>query len=119
MISKKILFERRKKRVRFALKKKKKLDKRVRLSIYRSNTHIYAQIINDSLGQTLVSASSTEKQLISTKNNIDSAVLVGKYIAKRAEKAGVKSVIFDRGGYLFHGRIKSLAESARKNGLNF
>ena len=118
MRSKNNLFDRRKKRVRFAIRKKNKTD-RPRLSVYRSNTHIYAQIIDDSLGCTLASASSNEKNLVIKGNNINTAAIIGKSIAEKAEKIGIKSVIFDRGGYLFHGRIKSLADAARKSGLIF
>ena len=88
-----------------------------RLCVFRSNTNIYAQIIDDSKGVTLVSASSLELKL---KNvNIEAATKVGESIAKKATKAGIKKVVFDRGGYLYHGRVKALADAARANGLEF
>ncbi len=92
---------------------------RPRLSIFRSNKNIYAQLINDTDGITLLSASSKEKDIIEKKdtNKADQAILVGAKIADKAKKAGIASVVFDRGGYLFHGRIKALAESAIKAGL--
>ena len=88
-----------------------------RLCVFRSNANIYAQIIDDSKGVTLVSASSLELKL---KNvNIEAATKVGESIAKKAVKAGIKKVVFDRGGYLYHGKIKALADAARENGLEF
>ena len=88
-----------------------------RLCVFRSNANIYAQIIDDSKGVTLVSASSLELKL---KNvNIEAATKVGESIAKKAVKAGIKKVVFDRGGYLYHGRVKALADAARENGLEF
>jgi large subunit ribosomal protein L18 len=92
---------------------------RPRLAIYRSTNHIYAQIIDDERGQTVVSASSTEKDLRgSTGGNIEAAKRIGRTIAERAQAAGVKQVVFDRGGYLYHGRIKALTDAAREAGLN-
>ena len=92
---------------------------RPRLAIYRSTNHIYAQIIDDERGQTVVSASSTEKELRgSTGGNVDAAKRIGRTIAERAQAAGVKQVVFDRGGYLYHGRIKALTDAAREAGLN-
>ena len=92
---------------------------RPRLAIYRSTNHIYAQIIDDERGQTLASASSTEKDLRgSTGGNIEAAKLIGRTIAERAQAAGVSQVVFDRGGYLYHGRIKALTDAAREAGLN-
>lgn len=92
---------------------------RPRLAIYRSTNHIYAQIIDDERGQTLASASSTEKDLRgSTGGNIEAAKLIGRTIAERAQAAGVSQVVFDRGGYLYHGRIKALTDAARAAGLN-
>jgi len=112
--------ERRRARVRRSLKKV--ANGRPRLSVYRSGKHIYAQIIDDGEGRTLASASSIEKDMrndLSTGGNKDAATVVGKLIAERADKAGVKEVIFDRGSYLFHGRVKALADAAREAGLNF
>jgi len=92
---------------------------RPRLAIYRSTNHIYAQIIDDERGQTVVSASSTEKDLRgSTGGNIEAAKRIGRTIAERAQAAGVQQVVFDRGGYLYHGRIKALTDAAREAGLN-
>ena len=90
-----------------------------RLAVYRSNTNIYAQIINDEEGVTLVSASSLDKDLKIKNNNIEAATKVGEAIAKKAKKAGITKVVFDRGGYLYHGRVKALADAARENGLDF
>jgi large subunit ribosomal protein L18 len=90
---------------------------RPRLSVFRSNKCIYAQIINDVDGKTLVSASSLE--LEGSKNNLESAGAVGKLLAEKASTNGVTSVIFDRNGYLYHGRVKALAEGAREGGLKF
>jgi large subunit ribosomal protein L18 len=95
---------------------------RARLSVFRSSKHIYAQVIDDRKGETLVSASSLEKDMrgsAKTGANIEAAKAVGKLVAERATAAGVKDVVFDRGGYLFHGRIKALADAAREGGLNF
>lgn len=89
-----------------------------RLSVFRSNKEIYAQIIDDVNGVTLVAASSREKE-ITRGTNVETASAVGKLIAERAKAAGVEIVSFDRGGYLYHGRIKSLAEGAREGGLKF
>lgn len=92
---------------------------RPRLAIYRSTNHIYAQIIDDERGQTVVSASTTEKDLRgSTGGNIEAARRIGQAIAERAQSAGIKQVVFDRGGYLYHGRIKALTDAARDAGLN-
>ncbi len=90
-----------------------------RLCVYRSNTNIYAQIINDENGSTLVSASSLDKELKLKNNNIEAATKVGESLAKKAKKAGIKNVCFDRGGYKYHGKVKALAEAARDNGLEF
>ena len=92
-----------------------------RLSIYRSNKEIYAQVINDVIGNTIASASSRDKEIVDAKsdNKIAEAQLVGKLIGDRAKKAGVTSIGFDRSGYLYHGRVKSLADGAREAGLNF
>lgn len=93
---------------------------RPRLSIFRSNKNIYAQLIDDESGVTLASASTLDKELDGAASaNIEAAQKVGELIAKRAVEKGVKSVVFDRGGYLYHGRVKALADSARENGLEF
>ena len=92
---------------------------RPRLAVYRSLNHIYAQVVDDQLGQTIVSASTTEKDLRgSTGGNIEAARRIGKAIAERALEKGISSVVFDRGGYLYHGRIKALTDAAREAGLN-
>jgi large subunit ribosomal protein L18 len=111
-------FERRKARVRYALRTKAR--GRVRLSVFRSGKHIYAQLIDDAKGVTLVSASSLEKDLgLKTGSTIEAAQKVGALVAERAKKANVTSIVFDRGGYIFHGRVKALAEAARQAGLAF
>jgi len=100
-------------------RKVKGSTERPRLAVYRSLNHIYAQIIDDQQGQTLVSASTTEKGLQgSTGGNVEAARRIGKTIAERALAKGISSVVFDRGGYLYHGRIKALTEAARQAGLN-
>jgi large subunit ribosomal protein L18 len=93
-----------------------------RMAVYRSTKHIYAQLIDDVAGVTLVSASSVDKDLkeqLAHGGNIDAAKLVGETIAKKALKAGIKSIVFDRGGFLYHGRIAALADAAREAGLEF
>ena len=95
---------------------------RARLSVFRSSKHIYAQVIDDIKGETLASASSLEKTMREGKKtgaNIDAAKTVGKLLAERAAAKGVKEVVFDRGGYLYHGRVKALADAAREGGLKF
>ena len=95
---------------------------RARLSVFRSSKHIYAQVIDDADGQTVVSASSLEKDMrgsLKTGANIEAAKAVGKRLAERAAAKGVKAVVFDRGGYLYHGRVKALADAAREGGLDF
>jgi large subunit ribosomal protein L18 len=95
---------------------------RTRLSVFRSSKHIHAQLIDDNKGVTLAAASSLEKTMrAGAKNgaNIAAAKAVGKLIAERAKEKGIKNVVFDRGGYLYHGRIKALADAAREGGLNF
>ena len=95
---------------------------RARLSVFRSSKHIYAQVIDDIKGETLASASSLEKTLregMKTGANTDAAKAVGKLLAERAAVKGVKEVVFDRGGYLYHGRVKALADAAREGGLKF
>ena len=92
---------------------------RPRLSVYRSNKGIYAQIIDDTTGKTIVSASSLAKDFSATGNKSDQSKAVGKLVAEKAVAAGINTVVFDRNGYLYHGRVKSLAEGAREGGLNF
>jgi large subunit ribosomal protein L18 len=109
-------------RIRFRIRKRLSgTDIRPRMSIYRSNTQIYVQLINDIEGKTLLSASSKEKEIAEKKeiNRTEQAKLVGKLIAQKALASGFKEVVFDRSGYLYHGRVKSLAEAARENGLKF
>ncbi|WP_217588956.1 50S ribosomal protein L18 [Lentibacillus saliphilus] len=93
---------------------------RPRLNVFRSNKHVYAQLIDDDKGITLVSASTVDKELaIEQGSNVEAAKQVGKAVAERAQEKGYKSVVFDRGGYLYHGRIQALAEAAREAGLEF
>lgn len=92
---------------------------RPRLNVFRSTKHIYAQIIDDVNGVTLASASSLVKDFDGDGGNIDGARKVGQMIAKNAQDKGIETVVFDRGGYLYHGRVKELADSARENGLKF
>jgi large subunit ribosomal protein L18 len=94
---------------------------RPRLSVYRSSKHIYAQVIDDAAGRTLAAASTRDQDLKSLKTGADTSAAseVGKLLAARASKAGIKDVVFDRGPYLFHGRVKALADGAREGGLNF
>jgi large subunit ribosomal protein L18 len=112
--------ERRQGRVRGALRRA--AGERKRLTVFRSSKHIYAQVIDDEEGVTVVSASSIEKasrEALKTGASVDAAKAVGKLIAQRAQEKGVKDVIFDRGAYLYHGRVKALADAAREGGLNF
>ena len=93
-----------------------------RLCVYRSNAHIYAQLIDDNAGKTLISASTTEKALsekVSGKTKSEAAFMVGELIGKKAVKKGIKQVVFDRGGYIYTGRVQQVAEGARKAGLEF
>ena len=95
---------------------------RPRLAVFRSNNHMYAQVIDDVAGKTLVSASTLEKDIKSALNvtdNVDAAAYVGDVVAKRAMEKGIKTVVFDRGGYIYHGKVAALAEAARKAGLEF
>ena len=95
---------------------------RPRLAVFRSNNHMYAQIIDDTVGNTLVSASTLEKEIkaeLEKTNDVDAAAYVGKIVAKRAMDKGITEVVFDRGGFLYHGKIKALAEAAREAGLVF
>jgi large subunit ribosomal protein L18 len=114
------LFERRKRRTRFKLARVS--TERPRLSVFRSKQHIYVQIIDDEKRCTLVAASTVDKDLkgkLKATSNVAAAEEVGKLVAKRAVKAGIKEVVFDRGGYLYHGRVKALASAARDGGLSF
>ena len=112
------LFERRRRRVRTALKSR--AGGKPRLSVHRTGKHIYAQVIDDAAGKTLASASTLDKDVKgNTGATKDSAAAVGKAIAERAKQAGVSTVVFDRGGFLFHGRVKALADAAREGGLEF
>lgn len=110
---------RRQRRNRYKLKSVAGAGK-VRLSVFRSNKHIYAQVIDDEKRHTIAFASTVEKDFKEAKTGTkEAATLIGKTVAQRAVKAGVKDVYFDRGGYLYHGRVKALADSARENGLVF
>jgi large subunit ribosomal protein L18 len=116
----KILFERRKARVRSAVKAA--ANGKLRLSVFRSGKHIYAQIIDDVKGLTVASASTLDKEVrtqIKKSSTVEAAGFIGKLIAERASKSGIAEVVFDRGGYIYHGRIKALAEAAREAGLKF
>ena len=108
------LFDRRKRRVRTALRAR--AGGRPRLSVHRSGRHIYAQIIDDTKGHTVAAASTLGAK---GGSNVDAAASVGKILAEAAMKAGVTTVVFDRGGFLFHGRVKALADAAREGGLEF
>jgi len=116
----KLLFARRVKRVRHRIAQAAK--GKPRLSVFRSSQHIYAQVIDDAQGRTLAAASSLDKGLkarLKTGADKAAAAEVGKLLAERAKAAGITSVVFDRGGYLFHGRVKALADAAREGGLAF
>ncbi len=111
---------RRRERLRYQLRQKS--SGRPRLSVFRSGKHIYAQVIDDAQGRTLAAASSLEKDMraeMKTGADRDAAAKVGKLVAERAVAAGVTNVVFDRGSYLYHGRVKALAEAAREGGLAF
>jgi large subunit ribosomal protein L18 len=111
------LFERRRERTRYRIGQG---TDRPRLSVFRSGKHIYAQVIDDRAGATLAAASSNEKEGKAAKTwNLDAAKSVGQRIAERAIARGVKQVVFDRGGYIYHGRVKALADAAREGGLEF
>ena len=112
--------DRRRTRIRRAIRKA--ANGRPRLSVFRSSMQIYAQVIDDERGITIAAASSLEKDMrgkLKTGANVDAAKEVGRMIAERAGAAGVKQVVFDRGGYLYHGRVKALADAAREGGLDF
>ncbi len=120
MATAKDLLARRKRRNRAQIAHK--ANGRPRLSVFRSGKHIYAQIIDDAAGRTLAAASTLEEAVkgsVKTGANVGAATAVGKLVAERAVAAGIKNVVFDRGGYLYHGRIKALAEAAREAGLSF
>src|SRR5688500_11600440 len=119
MANQRKLFERRAKRVRYHISQVS--GGRPRLSVYRSGKHIYAQLIDDAASRTIAQASSGEAAKAGEKKtyNVAAASAVGKLIATRAIEKGVKKVVFDRGGYLYHGRVKALAEAAREGGLEF
>lgn len=119
MLAKESGFEKRRRRTRFGIKSN---SDRVRLSVSRSGKHIYAQIIDDTKGITIASASTVDKELkkaVKKPGNVEAAKAVGALIAKRAVAAKVKEVVFDRGGVIYHGRIKALADAAREGGLLF
>ena len=120
MNTKKALFEKRKLRNRLSIKKN--IGSKLRLSVFRSNKHIYCQIIDDIKQVTLCSSSTLDpevKKQLKSSSTVDAAEKVGKNIALKAKENGFQTVVFDRGGYLYHGRVKSLAEGARSNGLKF
>ena len=100
-------------------KKESGTSERLRLTVFRSNKEIYAQLIDDVKGVTLASASTVEKTFERKGTKIEQAIVIGKNIAERAKSIGIEAVVFDRNGYLYHGRVKSLADSARENGLKF
>ena len=114
------LFQKRKARIRTALKNA--ANGKLRLSVFRSGKHIYAQIIDDVKGSTVVSASTLDKEVrenIKKSSTVEAASFIGKVVAERAAKSGVSEVVFDGGGYIYHGRVKALADAARDAGLKF
>ena len=114
------LFERRRQRVRTSLRKR--AGDRPRLSVHRSGRHIYAQVIDDTQGHTLAAASSLDpglKSELKYGGNVEAAKAVGRLVAERAKEKGIESVVFDRGGFAYHGRVAGLAEGAREGGLQF
>ena len=120
MLNNKELFERRKRRTRHRLRKAERI--KPRLSVFRSSKHIYAQIIDDLEGKTAAAASTIDKDLresLKTGADREAAAQVGKLVAERAKSAGVEIVVFDRGAYLYHGRVKALGDAAREAGLKF
>ena len=120
MFTSKELFERRRQRTRSKLRRA--CQGQLRLSVHRSSKHIYAQVIDDTAGITLAAASTLDADFKSASNktaNIAAASVVGKLVAARAKAKGIDAVVFDRGGYIFHGRVKALAEAAREAGLKF
>jgi large subunit ribosomal protein L18 len=120
MATAKKLFQRRQRRTRSAIARN--AVGRLRLSVFRSSKHIYAQVIDDAAGRTVAAASSMDESLrksLKTGADTEAAKAVGKLLAERAMAAGVKDVVFDRGGYMYHGRVKALADAAREGGLTF
>ena len=120
MDNNRLLFKRRKKRNRFSIKNN--MSDKLRLSVFRSNKHIYCQIIDDKQMKTIVSSSTLDVEIrkkVKNPGTTEAATIVGNDIALKALKLGLKNVVFDRGGYLYHGRVKSLAEGAREKGLIF
>lgn len=111
----------RRQKIRYGIRKKiSGTAQKPRLSVFRSNTDIYVQLIDDNDGKTLASASSRDKDIAAQKaNKVDKSKLVGAAIARKASELGLKDVTFDRGGYLYHGRVKAVADGAREGGLNF
>lgn len=109
------------KKIRYRIRKKiSGSGSKPRLSVFRSNTEIYVQLINDEDGTTIASASSKEKDIVAQKvNKVEKSKLVGAAVARKANDLGIKDVVFDRGGYLYHGRVKAVAEGAREGGLQF
>ena len=109
----------RRQRIKYRIRKRLSgSDVRPRMTVYRSNKQIYVQLVNDLNGETLISASSKEKEIASQKvNKTEQAKLVGKRIAEKAKEKGIDNVVFDRNGYLYHGRVKNLADAARESGL--
>ena len=122
MINKKSRTEVRLKKHRRVRNRLSGTTERPRLAVFRSNNHMYAQIIDDTVGNTLVSASTTQKDVkaeLEKTNNVDAAAHLGTVIAKRALEKGINAVVFDRGGFIYHGKIKALADAAREAGLEF
>ena len=122
MVSKKSRQEVRVKKHRRMRNRLSGTSQRPRLAVFRSNNHMYAQIIDDTVGNTLVAASTLEKEIkseLEKTNNVDAAAYLGTVIAKRAVEKGIKTVVFDRGGYIDHGKIQALADAAREAGLEF
>lgn len=120
MMTSRELFKRRAQRTRYQLKKKG--GGKARLTVHRTANHVYAQLIDDKAGKTLAAASTLDKDVRSSvkiTGNADAAATVGKLIAERAKEAGVDTVVFDRGGFQYHGRVKALGDAAREAGLNF
>jgi len=120
MANPKQLFDRRARRTRLAIRRKS--NGQPRLSVFRSGKHIYAQVIDDVQGKTLAAASTLEKDVrskLKSGSTQDAATVVGKLIAERATAGGIKDVVFDRGGFKYHGRVKVLADAAREGGLKF
>jgi large subunit ribosomal protein L18 len=121
-LNRKELFARRQRRARFKIRKVSGL--RARLSVFRSSKHIYAQVIDDTKGVTVAAASTLDEEVMKSLDkgkgtDAAAAAVVGKVVAERAIKAGIKQVVFDRGGYIYHGRVKALGDAARESGLSF